>query len=430
MSESLFPVRIRIVAIMLGLALLAPPTQAGVGGIEWRVAMLTGAQETPPVASAAFGGGVFVIDKCANTLSYYIVFQGLTETAAHIHGFAGPGAAAGVVHALPAGNPKIGVWAYTDAQEPSILAGLTYVNIHTAANPGGEIRGQIVTHVAELDGAQETPPVASAAGGWGAFNIDTVTNTLSYYIVFGGVAETAAHIHGYAAHGAPAGVVHPLPAGSPKVGVWNYPEANERQILDGMTYVNIHSAANPGGEIRGQIVPIVAPIDGMQEVPANVTPGAGVGLHSLNRAADVLGFDIRHGSLMGMETAAHIHGFAPRGASAGVIFPLPSPATRKLGTWVYGAANEANLLAGLTYINIHSTFDAAGEIRGQIEFPPHPCIADLDGDGSVGLADLAILLGSYGMSPAQYCDGDLDGDGAVGLGDLAILLGQFGLMCL
>ena len=52
---------------------------------------------------------------------------------------------------------------------------------------------------------------------------------------------------------------------------------------------------------------------------------------------------------------------------------------------------------------------------------------DLDGDGDVDLADLAQLLGNYGMSEgASYEDGDIDGDGDVDLADLAALLGNYG----
>ena len=47
--------------------------------------------------------------------------------------------------------------------------------------------------------------------------------------------------------------------GSPKVGTWNYPQASEDALLSGRLYVNIHSATSPGGEIRGQIVPVVVP---------------------------------------------------------------------------------------------------------------------------------------------------------------------------
>ncbi len=58
-----------------------------------------------------------------------------------------------------------------------------------------------------------------------------------------------------------------------------------------------------------------------------------------------------------------------------------------------------------------------------VEFPATPCIADLDGDGLVGSADLAILLGSWGQAGVPA---DLDGDGFVGSADLAIVLGSWG----
>ena len=57
-----------------------------------------------------------------------------------------------------------------------------------------------------------------------------------------------------------------------------------------------------------------------------------------------------------------------------------------------------------------------------------PC-PDLDGDGSVGLGDLSILLGNYDQSGMQFEDGDLDGDGDVDLTDLAILLSVYGTDC-
>ena len=106
---------------------------------------LDGLQETPPNASPATGSGSVEIDTANNLLYYNVSFSGLTgtESAAHIHGFAARGSAAGVLWSLPTGSPKIGSVAYTDAQEANILAGLTYINIHTSAFAGGEIRGQI-----------------------------------------------------------------------------------------------------------------------------------------------------------------------------------------------------------------------------------------------------------------------------------------------
>ncbi len=401
-------------------------------GTYHRVALLMGAQEVPPVATQASGAGVFRIDTCANTVAYYITYSCLsaTETAAHIHGAANPGVNAGVVFPLPTGNVKTGVWNYPEALEADLLEGRLYVNVHSATSPGGEIRGQIVSAVAILDGAQEVPPAPGTGAGFGLFNIDLVNNQMDYYIAISsplGAPETAAHIHGIARHGVNAGVLHPLPAGSPKVGTWNFTAAQAPAIMDGLTYVNIHTTAFPGGEIRGQVTPIVLPIDSRQEVPPNASTGAGHALLSLDRATDNLGFDIRSCGLSANETAAHFHGFAPRGVNAGVLSALPA-GPRKLGTWAYGPANEPGLLDGRVYINIHTTSNPGGEIRGQVEFPRPACIGDIDCDRDVDLGDLARLLAGFG-GPGNKDDGDVNGDGVVDLGDLSLLLSAFGSTC-
>ncbi|MEO6781607.1 MAG: CHRD domain-containing protein, partial [Bradyrhizobium sp.] len=67
-------------------------------------------------------------------------------TAAHFHGPAEPGKNAGVAVAIPSAStsPVEGSATLTDAQAADLEAGKYYVNIHTAANPGGEIRGQVM----------------------------------------------------------------------------------------------------------------------------------------------------------------------------------------------------------------------------------------------------------------------------------------------
>ena len=80
-------------------------------------------------------------------LTYDMEYSGLTGpvTAAHLHGPADPGANAPVLVPFQAApSPIKGTATLTDAQVADLMAGKMYANIHTAANPGGEIRGQMV----------------------------------------------------------------------------------------------------------------------------------------------------------------------------------------------------------------------------------------------------------------------------------------------
>jgi hypothetical protein len=79
-------------------------------------------------------------------LTYNVTYEGLSgpAVAAHIHGPAAPGAnGPPVVPFANAASPITGTATLTDAQAADLAAGKWYVNVHTAANKGGEIRGQI-----------------------------------------------------------------------------------------------------------------------------------------------------------------------------------------------------------------------------------------------------------------------------------------------
>jgi len=437
-------VRQAIAPVVLALATTSSLTMADT---FTRVCVLRGIEEVPANNSPAVGCGRFVIDTCANTLTYHIVIADLStpETAAHIHGVANPGVNAGVLIPLPAGPVKIGTWTYPETLQNDLLSGRMYVNVHTTANPGGEVRGQIVTHVAVIDAVQETPTNASTAQGFGVFTLNTSSNTLSYYIGFAGLtsAETAAHIHGFVNYGSGAGVLFPLPAGNPKVGTITYTEAMEQGFVNGLTYANIHTVNFPGGEIRGQIVSSVNPMNGGQEVPANASTSAGCTLCAVDTGAKVLGYDLKRSTLATAQTASHIHGYAPAGVNAGVITPI-AVGPRSLGTWTYGAANEVSVLVNeLTYTNEHTTAFPGGEIRGQLRFSKiiqPPCVADVDNgtgtgtpDGGVGIEDLLYYLVLYnaGTTTADVDDGSGEGchDGGVGIEDLLYFLSRYNAGC-
>lgn len=110
---------------------------------------------------------------------------------------------------------------------------------------------------ATLDGAQQNPPVTTKGEGTAALVFDTATKRLSWAIKYSGLSgpATAGHIHGPAAKGENAGVVVPFKGApkSPFKGSATLTDAQAADLMAGKYYVNIHTAANKDGEIRGQI---------------------------------------------------------------------------------------------------------------------------------------------------------------------------------
>ncbi len=111
-------------------------------------AHLSGRHEVPPNDRPGTGMAEAQYNKETGILTYKVTYSGLSGpvTGAHIHGPASPTANAGIV--VPFTNvtqsPISGQAKLTDAQASQLLSGLWYVNLHTAAHPPGEIRGQLV----------------------------------------------------------------------------------------------------------------------------------------------------------------------------------------------------------------------------------------------------------------------------------------------
>ncbi len=127
---------------------------------------------------------------------------------------------------------------------------------------GATAQAAPMTMTVPLSGAQQVPPVNTPGRGSADLTYDPATRMLTWDITFSGLsgAATMAHIHGPAPTGKNAGVEVWLsekgqPATSPIKGEATLTPAQAQQLMAGDTYVNVHTQAHPGGEIRGQIVP-------------------------------------------------------------------------------------------------------------------------------------------------------------------------------
>ena len=121
----------------------------------------------------------------------------------------------------------------------------------------GVAHADMVKVQATLSTGAEVPPKTTAGSGMFDGTLDTATKVLTYNLTYTGLTwpATAAHLRGPAAPGANAGVLVPFPAPvtSPIHGTATLTDAQVKDLMDGTMYANVHTAANPGGEIRGQV---------------------------------------------------------------------------------------------------------------------------------------------------------------------------------
>jgi hypothetical protein len=382
---------------------------------------LDGAQEVPPVATAARGFGVLRHDTATNDVRLWVWHTGITSPliAAHLHQGA-VGVNGGVMFALAQVAPD--TWTanvvVSPAQAAALAANSTYVNVHTNAFGTGEIRGQVVPATSTrftgtLSGAQEVPPVPTAATGTAVAYLHQPENRVVYMIDTVGLANVqAAHFHQGPA-GANGGVQIVLNgAGGTYCGVsQQLTAAQVAAWLANGVYVNVHTAAFATGEIRGQMIKDLgdhwsARLDGLQEVPPTPSPGFGSGSVLVTNNTITVQGEVT--GLLAPPAAAHIHLGLP-GTNGGVVFPLALAGNSFGGTFTATTAQLADLRAGRWYFNVHTAAFGTGEIRGQLGPAKIPTTFGFGCPGSNGVRPQAGATGMAVLGTAL----DLDLYGAI-----------------
>jgi hypothetical protein len=107
---------------------------------------LSGSQEVPPVQTSGTGTADLTYDPSTRVVTWTIIYSGLSGTAtmAHFHGPAGKLEIWLSKRGSPAESPIKGEATLTSEQAQLFAAGDLYINVHTQAHPGGELRGQVV----------------------------------------------------------------------------------------------------------------------------------------------------------------------------------------------------------------------------------------------------------------------------------------------
>jgi hypothetical protein len=131
-----------------------------------------------------------------------------------------------------------------------LLGGLVVLTAATA-------NAEVVKLQADLKGSNEVPPNNSSGSGKAEAAYDTETKTLTYTVTYAGLTGPAlgAHFHGPSEAGKNAGIALPFKTvQSPIQGTATLTENQATDLLAGKWYANIHTAMNPGGELRGQMM--------------------------------------------------------------------------------------------------------------------------------------------------------------------------------
>ncbi len=378
-------------------------------------ARLGGLQENPSVLTA--GRGLVTATLRGNLLSFEGDFSQLDDDfdasiagGAHVHtaiaGKNGP-----ITFLLTTdvdGDLRGGSFAAADntftldaSQLASLEANALYINIHTLGQPSGEIRGQVLPSAAEyyqatLLGSSQVPSIVSRGDGNVLFTLDN--NILTVTGSFENLSDTVAtdlaggaHLHfGYAGQSGPVTIPINLTLDADRMGAAIEASNNTftldadqlNALMNDSLYLNVHSGAFRGGEIRGQIsrlnvATFRGQLTGQQELPAvNVNSTGRIHLSlDENNMMRVSGSFTNLSSDLATDISGGVHIHVGTSGLTGPIEYIITPTLDATGrNAVFNPSlntfdvsdREDELFDRELYVNVHSQNFREGELRGQL----------------------------------------------------------------
>src|SRR6185436_3088969 len=245
-------------------------------------AALTSGQEVPPNSGSGFGNATVTFDATREHLIVTITVANLGSPINNFHIHEAPAGTNGpvVVDLIGLGGQFVngtmtGTFAVGAAVAQRMLQNPNnfYVNVHTQQFPGGAVRGQLsyvsggsITYAAELRPTNEVPPANSTAFGSAFVTLDPINDSITWEVNTSGIANASlSHIHRNVA-----GVNGPViidfatsagqipngrTSGTRSIAALSQTDRTNLATAPAGFYVNVHSTAFPGGEVRGQLTP-------------------------------------------------------------------------------------------------------------------------------------------------------------------------------
>lgn len=371
-------------------------------------AQMDGAQMMPTSASTAKGIGTVMLNMKRDSLSVSFSIVGMTPTFAAIF-IGAEGENGTMLFDLSdgiSGKTILKRLAGSDVKNnlKHLLTNRFYLVVGTAANPGGEIRGQIrlatdLHFVTDLKGAEQVPAVTTNAFGLGSFSLSMDREQVDFKVLVqqtsGTITSLKLHAGGFGVEGPELLDLSNFVTG--KLAVGNFPAtpAILTALFSGEMYLNLSTSAFPDGELRSQLrrqsgLTMETFSDGQQMVPPINSAAKSVGVYRFSPTMDTLFYDIVSDGIATGIDYMHLHVGLPGQAYGALQVDFTNAISGNRtkgfakGTGLSTASITKILTGNLTLLT-HTTAHPGGEIRGHLNrFAHEGHTVQLDGASGSG----------------------------------------------